>query len=232
MLQFIQFTEVLFPCLVDNVQQDRLFKRFYHFLTLAVVSGFQAARDVVHALTVRDGDKDILVHVSLGFVYLLDYRISNLCHAVRLALELFHCHIEGCFSKLFLLFVTELFFVERHFHGKSLQEVHFAVFVIGSFNGCGNTVPDHIYDIHSDTFTHQGVATLGIDNCTLLIHHVIIFQQTLTDTEVVFFHLLLCTLNGVGDHLVLNHFTFLEAETVHYTGDAVGREQTHQVVFQ
>jgi len=76
------------------------------------------------------------------------------------------------------------------------------------------------------------VAAFGVDYGTLLVHHVVIFQQTFTDAEVVFFHFLLCAFDGFGDHAVLNHLTFLEAEPVHYAGDTVGGEQTHQVVFQ
>ena len=37
------------------------------------------------------------------------------------------------------------------------------------------------------------MAAFRIDNRTLLVHHVVIFQQAFTDTEVVFFYLLLCT---------------------------------------
>ena len=170
--------------------------------------------------------------MSLSLIHLFDNRISNLCHAVSLALEQIHGCIECFFCKFLFLLVTELLFVERSFHSECLQEVHFAVFVVGSFNSSGNTIPDHVHDVHADTLTHQGMTTFGIHNGTLFVHYVIIFQQAFTDTEVVFFHLLLCTLNGVGDHLVLDHFTFLEAEAVHHTGNAVGGEQTHQVVFQ
>ena len=44
----------------------------------------------------------------------------------------------------------------------------------------GTTVPNHVHDIHADTFAHQSVAAFGVDYCTLLVHHVVIFQQTLT----------------------------------------------------
>ena len=76
------------------------------------------------------------------------------------------------------------------------------------------------------------MAAFGIDNGTLLVHDVVIFQQALTDTEVVFFHFLLCTFDGFGNHSVFNHLAFLETELVHDTGDAVGREEAHQVIFQ
>ena len=65
------------------------------------------------------------------------------------------------------------------------------------------------------------MAALRIDSDTLLVHHVIIFKQTFTDTEVVFFYFLLSTLDGIGNHLVFNHFTFLESKSVHDTGNTV-----------
>ena len=232
MFQFIQLAQVFFPCLVDDVQQDRFFKSFHYFLTFTFVSGFQAAGDVVHTLTIRNGDKNVFIHMSLSLIHLLDNRISNLCHAVSLALEQIHGYIESLFCEFLFLLVAELLFAEWSFHSECLQEVHFAVFVVGSFNSSGNTIPDHVHDVHADTFTHQGMTTLGIHNGTLFVHYVIIFQQAFTDAEVIFFHLLLCTFDGVGNHLMFNHLTFLEAEAVHHTGNTVGGEQTHQFVFQ
>ena len=41
------------------------------------------------------------------------------------------------------------------------------------------------------------MATAFIDDGTLLVHYVIIFQQTLTDTEVVLLNLLLCALDAL-----------------------------------
>ena len=66
------------------------------------------------------------------------------------------------------------------------------------------------------------MTTFGIYYRTLLVHHVIVFQQTLTDTEVVFFYLLLGTLDRVGNHLVFNHFALLEAQLIHYFRNTVG----------
>ena len=170
--------------------------------------------------------------MSLVFVYLLDDRISDLCQTFRFAFEVLHGNVECLFCQSILLFIAEFFFSERSFHSQCLEQFHLTTFVVVILDCIRATVPDHIYDIHTDTFAHQSVATLGVNNGTLLVHHVIVFQQTFTDTEVVFFHLLLCTFDRVGDHLVLDHFAFLETEFVHYAGNTVGREQTHQVIFQ
>ena len=171
--------------------------------------------------------------MSLVLVHLLDHRIGYLCQTFCLALEVSHCHIE-CFVCQFILFlVAELFFCERNLHCERLEQVQLTFFVVCIvLDSGGTTVPNHINDIHSDTFTHQRMAAFGINNRTLLIHYIVILQQTFTDTEVVFFYLFLCTLDGVGDHLVLDHFTFLESQFIHHAGDTVGREEAHQVVLE
>ena len=170
--------------------------------------------------------------MSLVFVHLLDNRISDLRHTFGFAFEEFHSGVECLVGQFLFLLVTECFFRERSFHGKRLEQVHFAVLISRSFDGVDATVPNHVHNIHADTLTHQSVAAFGVDHGTLFVHDIIIFQQTLTDTEVVFFHLLLRTFDRLGNHAVLNHFAFLETEFVHYAGNTVGREQTHQVVFQ
>ena len=170
--------------------------------------------------------------MSLILVYLFDDRISDLCQTFRFAFEVFHGNVECLFCQCIFLLITEFFFGERSFHSQCLKQFHLTAFVVIVLDRIRAAVPDHINDIHTDTFTHQSVAAFGVNNGTLLVHYVVIFQQSFTDTEVVFFHLLLCTLDRVGDHLVLDHFAFLETEFVHYTGNTVGREQTHQVIFQ
>ena len=76
------------------------------------------------------------------------------------------------------------------------------------------------------------MTTLLIDHRTLLVHHIIVLQQALTDTEVVLLDLLLCTLNATADHGAFNHLALLEAQTVHDAGNTFTGEQTHQFVFQ
>ena len=67
---------------------------------------------------------------------------------------------------------------------------------------------------------------------TLVVHHVVVLQQTLTDTEVVFLNFLLCALNGLVDHRVLDYFILIESHTVHEFHDTLAGEQTHQLVLK
>ena len=95
-----------------------------------------------------------------------------------------------------------------------------------------HTIPNHVGNVHANTFTHQGMAATLIDDLTLLVHHIVIFEQTLTDAEIVLFHLLLGTFDALVNHLVLNHFSFLKSETIHHFGDAVAGKEAHEFVFQ
>ena len=76
------------------------------------------------------------------------------------------------------------------------------------------------------------MAALFIYYSALLVHHVVVFEQALTDTEVVLLDLLLCTLDTLGYHRTLDHLAFLESEAVHHTGDTLGGEKTHEFVFE
>ena len=136
--------------------------------------------------------------MPLILVHLFDDRVGYLCQTFCLALEVSHCHIECFVCQLALFLVAELLFCERSLHCECLEQVQFTFFVVCIVFDCGRaTVPDHIDDIHSDTLTHKGVAAFGVNHRTLFVHHIVIFQQTFTDTEVVFFYFLLCTFDGV-----------------------------------
>ena len=113
-----------------------------------------------------------------------------------------------------------------------MQELLLATLVVVILDDIHHAVPHHIRDIHTDALTHEGVTAFLIDDGTLLVHHVIVLQQTLTDTEIILLDLLLGTLNLSADHRTLNHLAFLEAETVHDVSDTLGTEQTHQFIFQ
>ena len=47
----------------------------------------------------------------------------------------------------------------------------------------------------------------------------------------VLLNLLLGILNAAGNHAVLYHLTFLEAQTVHHTGNTLAGKQTHQLIL-
>ena len=82
-------------------------------------------------------------------------------------------------------------------------------------------IVERVHDVHLDTLTHEGVATTLVDDLTLGVHHVIVLEEALTDTEVVFLDLLLGALDGLVEHAVLEYFTFLEAHLIHHSGKAI-----------
>ena len=192
--------------------------------------------DVIDLLAIGNRDQDVLVHLSFGLIDVLDLRIGDLGQFVHTAFET----LQRCLSDLLTQFLTfaarEGLFIERHLDSESLHDVELQALVVtrltrlieDSLSG----LVDHIGDIHTYTLTHQGVATFGVDEVTLLVHDVVVFDQSFTNTEVVLLHFLLRPLDRAGDHGVLDHLALLEAHSVHDAGYTLGAEHTHQVVLQ
>ena len=78
----------------------------------------------------------------------------------------------------------------------------------------------------------QRLTALFVDDITLGVHHIVIFQQTLAHAVMVLLHLALCTLNGSRNHGTLNHFAFLESHLVHHACNLFRTEQTHQLILK
>ncbi len=49
----------------------------------------------------------------------------------------------------------------------------------------------HVHDVDFDSLAGEGVAPLAVNHLTLRVHHVIIFQRSLADSEIVLLDLLL-----------------------------------------
>ena len=97
-----------------------------------------------------------------------------------------------------------------------MQELFLATLIVARvLDDVNNAIPDDVGNIHADTLTHQGVAALLVDNGTLLVHHIIVLNQALTDTEVVLLNLLLGALDALRNHGALDHLAILESQTVH-----------------
>ena len=62
----------------------------------------------------------------------------------------------------------------------------------------------HSRRIHADTLSQQRIASLLVDNGTLGVHHVVIFQQPLPYAEIVFLDFLLGAFDGAGNHGMLD----------------------------
>ena len=122
---------------------------------------------------------------------------------------------------------------ERKLGGKHAENLHLQALVVGAVLCYYRaTVPDHVGYVHSYALTNQCVTAFLVYHGTLLVHHVIILQQALTDTEVVLLNLLLSLLYALGDEAVLNHLILLKTQFVHERSDTVRSEQTHQVILK
>ena len=235
-LEVVQGAQVLLPFIINHVEQGALLKLADYLLAVGLGSTLQVAAYVIYVAAVSDRYKNVLVHLSFGLIYLLDYGVGYLSQAIHLTLEHVECSLRQFLGEHCLLLAAERIFVERCFHSKYLQNVFLESFVIEhraevGYNGLSGVV-DHVRYIHTDTLTHQGVAALGVDHVSLLVHHVIVLDQALTDTEVVLLNFLLRVLDRLADHRVLNHFALLHTQSVHHSGYTLRAEHTHQVVLQ
>ena len=78
----------------------------------------------------------------------------------------------------------------------------------------------------------ENLLTLAVHHAALVVGHVVVFQQVLTDVEVAGFHLALGVLDGARHPAVLDGFAVLETQGAHHVAHPVGGENTHQVVFK
>ena len=199
-------------------------------------SRFEVDRDVIDTFAIGDRDEDVLIHLSLGLIYLLYHRVSDLHQFVHTALEAVQRGFRQLIAQFSTFAATELLFVERQLDREGLHHFELQPLVVIGLACLEEDglcrLADHVRDVHADTLTHQGVTTFGVDEVTLLVHHIVVLDEALTDTEVVLLDLLLGALNALRDHGAFNHLALLEAQTVHDRGNALGGEQTHQLVLE
>ena len=92
--------------------------------------------------------------------------------------------------------------------------------------------PDHIHDALAKLLALQHLAALRVDDLTLLVHHIVVFEDVLSHIEIPRFHFLLRVLNGTGNQRMLDGLVLFHAQLVHDLRDALGREQAQEVVLQ
>ena len=88
------------------------------------------------------------------------------------------------------------------------------------------------HNSRTQVFLVQHLAAFLVDDFTLLVHNIVVFQDHLTDIEVPFFHPLLGIFNGTGHHLVFNRFILFQSQLIHHVLDPVAAKEAHQVIFQ
>ena len=97
--------------------------------------------------------------------------------------------------------------------------------------GC-RCIINHVFYIVSQMVSKQRISSSFIDNIPLFVHHIIILQQSFSDTKVILFHFFLSSLNGFRNHRMLNHISFFMPEPIHHPCDSFRPEKTHQIILQ
>ena len=106
------------------------------------------------------------------------------------------------------------FIAKKHIF--SLDKVGLSVIINKSSVTLLVTKGNHLIDYITHAFTIKHSETLRINNFTLVIHYLVIIKQILTDCIMIAFYLLLCTLNCLSKHIVLNRLILIYRKRVKY----------------
>ncbi|NDE98669.1 MAG: DUF1549 domain-containing protein, partial [Verrucomicrobia bacterium] len=125
----------------------------------------------------------------------------------------------------------------QHIHRPLAKAIEIPLLGIGSGRaGIADQRVDGIMaHVDHDIIDLVGIHDIGallVDHLALVVHHVVVAQQLLTDLEVPGLDLLLRLLERLVDPGVDDRLAFLEAELLQHAVDAVGAEDPHQVVFE
>ena len=126
-------------------------------------------------------------------------------------------------------------FIEWRFNSECGEHVHLEVLVfvvVKLAHGIFHGVVDSVDDVEADTLTEHCVMAVGVNHLTLCVHHVVVFQCVLTNTEVVFFHTLLCVFDTLGHHWRFDSFAIFQAEAVEQLHNLFACEETHHLIFK
>ncbi len=93
-------------------------------------------------------------------------------------------------------------------------------------------VSHHAADIIPKVFSHQDPLPLGVDDLSLFVHDIVVFQDIFSDGEVLAFHPLLSIFNGAGQHAGLNGLIFSDSQTAYDGLDPFSAKEAHQFIFQ
>ena len=201
LLEFVQLAQVLFPLVVNHEEQHTFLKLAHNFAALGLVSGFEINSHVVRTFAVSDWNEDILVHSTTLLINVLDDRVCYFLQGIHATFEGLHCLLSQFICQHILFGCAELLLGKWHFHSKDLHHIHLQSLIVHHLASISKhrsgSIVNHIGDIHTYALAHESVVAFRIDDITLLVHHIIILNEAFTNTKVILFYLLLCTLNGV-----------------------------------
>ena len=232
--QLVQVAQVLFPQLVDAVEQQLLLPLLYQAAAFGADGLLKVEEDAEDALAVGDGHG---TYAGLAaFDRLAHDGHDNLLDALALAVEGLHSQGVQCLGAGLLVHRGVFLLGKRGLDGEYLHQLHLQVVIVGGLavvvDKVLDGVEDHVGDVDADALADEGVVTQGVDEGTLLVHHVVIFEQVLADAEVVLLDALLGLLDRVVDHLVLEHLALLEAEAVEHLHDTLRGVYAHQGILE
>ena len=90
---------------------------------------------------------------------------------------------------------------------------------------------DHGLDAGVQILSVEHLTALLVDDLSLDVHDVVVFQNALTHLIVAAFDGFLCVLDGAGEDLRVDGRVLVDAEAVHHAENALRAEQTHDVIL-
>src|SRR5258707_15658676 len=146
------------------------------------------------------------------------------------------CLIVQALSQCVLFSFTEFFWSDMKIDSKSAENIQFEILKILSCLCVDHNViariEKHGKNIQLQALAKQGIFSTFVNYLALRVHHVIIFQQSLTNAEVVFLYFLLSSLDRICHHRMLDYLALFQSKPIHDASNALRHEQPHQIVFQ
>ena len=118
-----------------------------------------------------------------------------------------------------------------------LEQPEFVQMLVEECYRCGAARVVVDWDCPELTRTHvkyrslENLSTLSVDDLSLGIHDIVIFQNIFASLEVAAFHGLLGIFNGAGENLGIDWRVVVQSHGLHHILDPLGTEQTHDIVF-
>ena len=91
--------------------------------------------------------------------------------------------------------------------------------------------PHHGLDVLLQILAVEHLAALLVNDLTLDIHHVVVFQHVLSGLEVAALNGLLRVLDRAGENFGVDGRILVDAERLHHVHNALGAEQAHDIVL-
>ena len=91
--------------------------------------------------------------------------------------------------------------------------------------------PHHGLDVLLQILAVEHLAALLVDDLTLDIHHVVVFQHVLSGLEVAALNGLLRVFDRAGENFGVDGRILVDAERLHHVHNALGAEQAHDIVL-